>query len=65
MNRLLNVIPPFFEAITASSMLITAICIYNNKPERLDYEYMKKLSVEEKQKYIEDYEESFEKNKKK
>jgi hypothetical protein len=48
-----------FEIITASSMVLISISSYNNKPKKLDYEYMKKLSNEEKRKYIDDYEKSF------
>ncbi len=58
---MINKLNIFFNIITAISITVVGISVYNNKPQKLDYKYMKSLSNEEYREYINDYEKQFKK----
>ncbi len=62
---MINKLNIFFNIITAISITVVGISMYNNKPQKLNYKYMKSLSNEEYREYINDYEKQFKKQFKK
>ncbi len=58
---MINKLNIFFNMMTAISITVVGISMYNNKPQKLDYKYMKSLSNEEYREYINDYEKQFKK----